>query len=351
MRIVADENIAGLREYFSSHGEVISLPGRSISASHLVDADALLVRSVTQVNARLLQASSVRFVGSCTIGVDHLDTQWLAQRGIACAHAPGCNARAVVDYVLCSLSALKVDLSRAIVGIVGCGNVGGLLDVQLRSLGVSTLCCDPFLKETSARTYVDLQELLSQSDAVCLHTPLTRDGLHPTYHLLDEKKLQLLKQDVVLLNAGRGAVIESRALLKILRQRPGMRTVLDVWENEPHIDAELVERATLATPHIAGYSLAGKWRGTHMVHSAFCQFFSLSLPPAPRMPEGMFADWPRNLAVEDPRFGTHLLTVYDPREDSRCFKASVSLDKEARAEKFDRLRKEYPWRAEFGNHL
>ncbi len=278
MKIVADENIAFARAFFAPLGELQLLPGRAITAADVQDADILLVRSVTPVNAGLLQGSRVRFVGSCTIGTDHVDTAWLAANGIQFAHAPGCNARAVVEYVLSSLLALgECFLDGRKIGVVGCGNVGGQLLRCLRAAGANAVGCDPFLCDTN----LPLQPLdaLLDSDIFCLHTPLTRDGPHSTWHLFDAARIAQLKPGAVLLNAGRGAVIDNAALLQRLLQKKDLRVVLDVWENEPAISAALLEHVCIGTPHIAGYSAEGKLRGTEMVYEALCAF--LGVPAVP----------------------------------------------------------------------
>jgi len=346
MKIVADENIAGLQEYFSACGEIISLPGRNISAKDLRQADALLVRSVTTVNRALLEQSPLRFIGSCTIGTDHLDTEWLDQQQISWAYAPGCNAKAVVDYVLSCLLALEIDLSTVAVGIVGCGNVGARLDNELALLGVKTLCCDPFLSRMPERKYVSLEQVLSACDVVCLHTPLTTTGPHPTWHLIDGARLTLMKQKAVLLNAGRGPVVDNEALLEYSNRHPDFRIVLDVWENEPCISSSLLNRVTIATPHIAGYSLAGKWQGTAMIHKSFCECFGLPQQVRP-LPGDIFAkDRENNVSLRD-----YVLGIYDPARDSIRLKETAFLGDAERGEAFDHLRKQYLPRRELGNLL
>lgn len=342
MKIVADENIAGLREFFADSGELVTLPGRTLSARDVQDADVLLVRSVTAVNRALLEHSAVRFVGSCTIGTDHFDLAYLQERRIHWAHAPGCNAPAVVDYVQACLLALDVDISTAVVGIVGCGNVGALLQQRLSNLGVHTLCCDPFLKNSRDITYHSLREILPRCDVLCLHTPLTLDGPHPTRHLIGENELRQMKANALLLNAGRGAVVDNQALLEHLLQQPHFCAVLDVWENEPLPLGPLLERASIATPHIAGYSLAGKWRGTYMIYQSFCNYFSAPPRSGLSLPAGALAE-PDDGSTGgiDRRLKEKILAIYDPRQDSAQLKETLTLDDSARALAFDALRKNY----------
>lgn len=346
MKIVADENIAGLHEYFSSYGEIVSSSGRNISHKDIRQADALLVRSVTKVNRALLEHSTVRFVGSCTVGTDHLDLEWLEQEKMHWAYAPGCNAKAVVDYVFSCLFRLNIDLSTVLVGIVGCGNVGGLLDAKLTELGVRTLCCDPFLSNTPEKNYVALEQALAVCDVLCLHTPLTKTGLHPTWHLICADNLAKMKKNAVLLNAGRGAVVDNQALLEHIARCPDFRTVLDVWEDEPCISSSLLDRVTLATPHIAGYSQAGKWRGTHMIHKRFCEVFGLRPHVNPQLTGMSAADREAGVSLRD-----YVLGVYDPDRDSRQLKETGHLMDRERARAFDDFRKRYIPRPELGKLL
>jgi len=336
MKIVADDNISLLEEYFSPHGQVTSLSGRNITRNDVADADVLLVRSVTRVDAQLLSGSAVKFVGSCTIGTDHLDTVWLGQQGIHWCNAPGCNADAVVDYVLASLFALGIDLQQLrnsgfTVGVVGCGNVGSRLVKRLQKIGITTLCCDPFKR---TRNYIPLETLIPQCDVVCLHTPLTRAGRHPTFHLINEHKLPRFRKNAILLNAGRGAVIDNNALLAHMNCHPEFRAILDVWENEPAISAALLQAASIATPHIAGYSVEGKQRGTEMIYAEFCKFFNVSSLLAVENEESIVLDSRHFASLRE-----LVLACYDPMKDTAELKHAL--------QSFDQLRKFYVYRREF----
>ena len=333
LKIVADENTHGVVELFSPYGDVVCLPGRSISASDVQDADVLLVRSVTRVNEALLAGSSVRFVGSATIGVDHVDTTYLASRGIQFAHAPGCNARAVVEYVLSCLAVVQPDWQKKSIGVVGCGNVGGLLLNTLRRLGVNAMGCDPFLDQ-SPEYMVPLEQGLD-CDVISLHTPLTRDGDYPTFQMLNKRRLSQINPGALLINAGRGEVIEGNALLDSLRHN-NFRCVLDVWENEPAIDSKLLDQVTLGTPHIAGYSLEGKLNGTRMVFQAFCQWLGAQAPQ--KLLQGA-SEEPEELDAVD--INLAILQVYDVRRDDRALRQYPG--------DFDTLRKNYQQRMEFSH--
>lgn len=360
MRIVADENIP-VADVFARHGELKRLPGRALATADVRDADALIVRSVTRVDAALLQGSNVRFVGTCTIGTDHLDTAWLADNGIAWSNAPGCNARSVVEYVLAALRLLSMRRQAALAqrcfGIVGAGEVGQRLANVFSGLGWPVLLCDPPRQHGSkapgvsgcyGQQFVSLDELLQRCDVICLHTPLTLDGDWPTRHLLGESQLARLRPGSWLINAGRGPVIDNTALLGTLRQRDDLAVVLDVWEHEPVVDPQLAALCELATPHIAGYSLDGKIRGTEMIYRAFCRHFGLE--------EGAPIVYPAaeisSLAAGGSLTAAQLLQrlpalFYDPLTDDAALRATLLLDDAGqRAAAFDRLRKQYPVRRE-----
>ena len=295
MKIVADENIAYAAHFFGAIGELVLLPGRSIRAIDVRDADILLVRSVTQINSELLEGSRVRFVGSCTIGIDHVDVAYLQESNIRFCYAPGCNAQAVVEYVLSAMLALQVDFTHIRVGVVGCGNVGGRLVRSLQASGVSVVGCDPFLKNTDF-PLVDFSEILA-CDVICLHTPLTYGGSYPTFHLLDDRAINSLHSGALLINAGRGAVIDNAALLQRMESHGDLKIVLDVWENEPDIDDDLLVHVAIGTPHIAGYSAEGKLRGTEMVYKALCDYLGINQMAAPVVLGGNVV--PYNIFVDD----------------------------------------------------
>jgi erythronate-4-phosphate dehydrogenase len=354
MKIIADENIPLGEEFFAHLGEVIRLPGRAMSPEDLRGADALLVRSVTNVNEALLSDSQVRFVGTCTIGVDHLDQQYLGHAGIAWASAPGCNANSVVEYVYAALAHLNVDWSGRRVGIIGCGNVGGFLHRRLRAQGVQCHCYDPFLTLEQNPDLTDLETVLD-CDIVCLHTPLTTDGPHPSRHLLSDAELGRLRPDTVLLNAGRGPVVDNAALLRRLQKADDLQVVLDVWEPEPDISRELLAKVSLGTPHIAGYSYDGKVTGTAMIYTALCQH--LGLTPERSLEQLLPPVEQNRLCVSSNDFWLAqrelIPQVYAITEDDRRLRELAErADKgeEEFAAGFDRLRKQYPVRREFGNY-
>jgi len=352
LTIVADENIPALESLFGHLGTLRTCAGRNMRPEQVQDADVLLVRSVTRVDASLLTGSRVRFVGTATIGTDHVDQAWLEQQGIGFSSAPGCNADSVVDYVLAALTQIaaedRFDLRRKKIGIVGVGNVGRRLQRRLDALGLDLLLCDPprQASESGLEHFVDLETLLEQADIICLHTPLTRTGRWPTHHLLNAERLQRLRPDVLLLNAGRGPVIDNAALLALARQRPQMALVMDVWEHEPLVDPELVALCRIATPHIAGYALDGKIRGTWMLYQALCR--QLSRPPAIELSEVLPPAPAQRLHLhlpDDPCVPVR--TVYDIYRDDRAFRRLMSGDESQIRQGFDQLRRDYPERREF----
>ena len=276
MKIIADDNMPLVQELFSPYGEIITLPGRDITADDVQQADVLLVRSVTQVNESLLGGSKVRFVGSSTIGADHIDQSYLQQKGIKFANAPGCNANAVVQYVLSVLSTLRSNWMEQTVGIIGCGSIGGKLYKILRALGVKCRCYDPFLA-TEGNPHLVTFEAVLESDILSLHVPLTDSGPYPTYHLFNEQVLCNLTPNVLLINTSRGAVLDNQSVLHCFSER-SWQLALDVWEGEPGISLELLELVDICSPHIAGYSYDGKIKGTKMIFDAFCSSYGLDAP-------------------------------------------------------------------------
>ncbi|WP_226647674.1 4-phosphoerythronate dehydrogenase [Microbulbifer variabilis] len=350
LKIVADENIPALEQYFGDLGTLVRYPGRTLTREQLIDADILLVRSVTRVNQSLLEGTSVRFVGSCTIGTDHLDTDWMERNGIYWSAAPGCNANSVVEYVFCALAALKVDWRGRSFGIVGCGNVGGLLQKRLHALGASCAIYDPWLPDNP--DFAPLEQVLGQ-DIVCLHAPLVKSGPFPSLHMIGEEQLTQIRDGAVLISAGRGAVVDNQALLQELQREKRFKTVLDVWEGEPGINTELLELVDLGSPHIAGYSLDGKLAGTRMIREALSNALDLAQSENIADADNRQAEAghtqiePVNESAAP--IADLLLQMYDPREDDgRLREAAQGTEPMAKA--FDRLRREYPERLEFSHY-
>jgi erythronate-4-phosphate dehydrogenase len=346
MKLVIDENIPAAEALFGEFGELSLLPGREITNARVLDADVLLVRSVTPVNRELLNDSAVGFVGSCTAGVDHIDQQYLAHTGIHFAHAPGANARSVVEYVLSALCRLGTDFGRVrpgmSVGIFGLGNVGGRLYRLLTDCGFDCIGYDPYIEQQSGMALASDPGQLLQADIITLHTPLTRNNDHPTYHLFGPAELASLPQNAILVNSSRGAVVDNRALVQLLPQRRDLAVVLDVWEHEPLIDRALMGLTALATPHIAGYSYDGKLLGAEMV----CQQLRNWCDTAPGSNDTIIHEaeaLPLNGSWE--ALCQRMLSVYDIAEDDKRMRAALS-EEDNYGPVFEQLRRDYPLRRE-----
>lgn len=349
MLIVADENIPLLEEFFAGFGEIRRVHGRSVDAESVRDADVLLVRSITKVDRALLAGSNVRFVGTCTIGTDHLDLDYFAEAGIRWSSAPGCNARGVVDYVLGALVTLAelegVNLAERTYGVVGAGQVGSRLIRVLRELGWQVKVCDPVRQAAEGGDYVTLDEIIAHCDVISLHTPLTRAGEHATWHLLDEARLARLRPGAWLINAARGPIVDNLALKNLLIEREDVQAVLDVWEYEPSVDGELADLCVLATPHIAGYSLDGRQRGTAQIYQAYCAFRGEApgIQLADLLPPPWLAEVALNgLAEPDLAMAMLCRAVYDPRRDDADFRRKLTDNDAQQRSAFDALRKGYP---------
>ena len=268
MKITVDENIAYGKEAFSQFGDVGLLHGRKISPDSVKDSDALIVRSITKVDKSLLEGSKVKFVGTATIGKDHIDLEYLKENNITFADAAGCNAHAVKEYIFTALSDVltkkSLKFNNLSIGIIGAGNVGSKVAYCADTLGMETIINDPPLKrKTGNKIYKELDEAL-RADIVTLHVPLNKEGIDKTVHLLDYERLNGLKDNCILINSSRGSVVDNDALEKIIEKK-NFTVILDVWENEPGLKPGLLKKVYIGTPHIAGYSYEGKVNGTTMI--------------------------------------------------------------------------------------
>ncbi len=346
MRIVIDRNIPGVDKTFAQHGDIERVDGRSLDRQQLINADVLITRSISRVDAGLLEGTPVRFVGTTTIGTDHLDTSWLEQQGITWASAPGCNSDAAAQYTLAMIwlacERLERNALHQSVGIIGRGNVGSRVQKLLDALGISSVANDPPLADSGVCGLVSLDEALSR-DIVCLHVPLTRHGPHPTLRMIGSQRLALMHDSALLVTTARGDVLDGAALLPRLNSGR-LHAALDVWPGEPQIDPLLVKATTLATPHVAGYSDDGKLNGTRMVYKAFCAW--LGEPPiAPVDNDSEVLDLALH-TVKNPIASALKTACFVPRQDS-AMRHLASLASSERAILFDRLRREYPSRRDF----
>ncbi|BDQ03208.1 4-phosphoerythronate dehydrogenase [Ignavibacterium sp.] len=355
MKLVVDENIAFAREAFSHFGETVLLAGRDITREVLKDTDILIVRSVTNVDENLLDETAVKFVGTATIGTDHIDLNYLKSRNITFADAKGCNAFAVAEYFLTALmkvcSEEKISLQDKSIGIIGVGNVGSKVAKFSELLGLKVLKNDPPLERKNPQEkFYSLDEAL-QCDIVTLHVPLTIEGDDKTYHLLNEDNLKKLKDGAILINTSRGAVIDNVSLRKIITNK-NLNLILDVWENEPDVDLSLLEKVKIATPHIAGYSLEGKINGTIMIFNALNNFlksdynFDFVLPEV----ENNILPYTNN-HFDEGEFYYLLSRIYNIEADDLQMKKMLYFGREDRIKYFDTLRKYYPLRREFNNYF
>lgn len=333
MKIIFDRNIPFISKPLSSIGEAIPMTGTEITNETVKDADAIIIRTRTRCDATLLKDSKCRFIGTATIGTDHIDLPYCASRGITVANAPGCNATAVAQWVLSAISTYLGDtrsLSDITLGVIGAGNVGSVLIRWAEGLGIKTIVNDPPLQRQSSGSYrfSSLSDIADKCDVITVHTPLTRTGDHPTYHLIDNSFISNLKRRPLILNAARGPVTDTLALINGLESGKISALGIDCWEGEPNINLQLLEQALIATPHIAGYSRQGKIRASQMVLDELSRHLRLDAP--------LRADAP-SVAPVPHRIIPEMLN-YDILEDTRILKSSPSL--------FESLRNNYHLREE-----
>ena len=354
MLCIADENIPFVREAFATFGEVRTFPGRELTASHLKNADILLVRSVTTVNEQLLSGTGVKFVASATIGIDHIDLSYLKYNNIGFACAPGSNADSVAEYLLAALSFFskkdRKPFSEMTLGVIGVGNIGGRVFRNALALGMNTILCDPPKeRSTNCSLYRPLKEVLAEADIVSLHVPLENKGDDATVQMVNRSFLEEMKSGAVLINTSRGGIVDETALLDMRKKLGGV--VLDVWQREPEVNRELIEAATIATPHIAGYSYDGKIRGTVALYEAACAFFYRKTEWC--VPESAFGEKRGDVPVNtsETAIADTILSTYDIKEDDASFRKIVAMDDlQQRAGYFDQLRRDYPKRYEFTHY-
>ena len=358
MRIFVDRNIPLAASACRDLGEVVLLETTDFSRAAVRDADVLVIRSETRVGPALLEGSKVQFVGTATIGTDHIDTAYLASRGIGFASAPGSNANSVKEYVLSALLTLSswggFRLRNMTIGIVGVGNIGGRLAQMCVALGMNVLLNDPPLARHSGDPkYLPLDALMD-ADIVTLHVPLTAAGPDATISLFDEPRIAAMKGGSILLNTARGPVVDARALAGAIRTRHLSAAVIDVWEGEPEIDVELLKLVTLGTAHIAGYSLDGKVQEMKIIRSAICKHFGRSSDwdPGPEMPPSSspVISIDTNL-TEDEILRAAVHACYSVTEDDAQLRGLLTVPTAERAGYFRKLRTGYRIRREFSGSL
>lgn len=336
MKVVIDNKIPYIREAMEALAdEVVYLPGKEITASVVRDADALITRTRTQCNRQLLEGSKVRFIGTATIGFDHIDTEYCREAGITWSNCPGCNAGAVEQYLHSVLLLLQqekhVELKDACLGIVGVGHVGSHILSLADRLGMCILLNDPPRADRGEEGFVSLETLARECDIITFHTPLERNGEYRTFHLADRAFFHSLRKKPYIINTSRGEVVETEAILEALDKGLIGGAVLDVWENEPHINLELLDKVFIGTPHIAGYSADGKANATRMVLEAFCRFFGKEMNFHIAAPEQPHREYDSDERVRQ-------LQMYNPHDDCDMLRAHPEL--------FEQLRGDYVLRKE-----
>lgn len=356
LNLVIDENISFAEEVFGQFGKVRMVHGRSINNEMLRNCDALIVRSITDVNKELLHNTRVKFVGTATIGTDHIDLQYLKENKIAFSSAKSCNADAVAEYVFTAVSVLAHKkfprLEGLTIAVIGYGNIGTRVVRYARALGMNVLINDPPLERAGVEVpFTNIEEALKSADIITLHVPLNRSGIDKTVHLLDEKRLSLIKNGALIINAARGPVVDNKALLQLLSSDKDISAVLDVWEKEPVIEPELLEKVDIGSAHIAGYSLEGKVNGTVIIANALASFVGQKPVNYPLLPE-----------IENPVINVNgaeslaealnkvFSAIYDIRQDDILLRNVLEMPESERVDYFDYLRKSYHFRREFSNY-
>ncbi len=351
MKIVADDKIPFLKGALEPVAEVTYMPGDQIGPGDVMDADALIVRTRTKCNRRLLEGSNVKFIATATIGFDHIDTSYCEEHGIQWQNAPGCNAKSVEQYILSALLTLAVndnfELAGKTIGIIGVGHVGSNVENVCKLLGMNVLLNDPpRARMEGGEAFVSLDRIVSDSDIVTLHVPLNYSGEDSTWHFINNLFFSSLGKRIIFINASRGEVVDSKALKQAISTLAFESVVLDVWENEPLIDLDLLWRVNIATPHIAGYSIDGKANGTRMAVQGLNEFFNLGMQDWE--PTGLPV--PEKAEIDIDGAGKNLQQIlyeavrdsYDIMEDDKRLRDSVNT--------FEKQRGTYPVRREFGSY-
>jgi len=354
MNIIADKEIPFINSFFDGFDNFILLDSEEISCQTLADADVLIVRTVTKVNQELLQGTPVKFVATATSGHDHIDIDYLKDNGISFVNASGCNSRSVAEYVLSSLFVLadkmQFHLEQKSLGIIGFGNVGSTIYRFTTQLGMKCFIYDPPRQENDNSIEFSKLEDIQKADIITLHVPLIDNGPYPTSNLLDSDFFSRLKSDVILINTSRGGVVDENALSRFIDLNPSSMVVLDVWKNEPEINMELLKKVYISTPHIAGYSLDAKLKGTRIIFKQICEAIGKSYKKSDMigLPKGGMSHI--NLIDCDNEIDAikiAVLSSYDVSIDSVVLKELQNINADNRGNYFLDKRKNYPLRREF----
>lgn len=348
MKIVADDKIPFLKGVLEPYAQIEYLPGQLINSDHLKNADALLTRTRTQCNRKLLEGTSVKFIGTATIGYDHIDTAYCDKHHITWKNAPGCNASSVSQYIAAALVHLSrrfdFSLKDRILGVVGVGNVGSKVVHFAEMLGMQVYLCDPpRVRDEGVCGFISLEGILRECDIITIHVPLNQKGEDKTYKMIDHDFLSRVNKGTFIINTSRGEVADGLALKEAFSLGHIGGFILDVWENEPNIDPDLLEMAVLGTPHIAGYSVDGKARGTAMIISELSNHFDLGIhgwePALLHEPEHPDIHIDGKDLQEDEILEKVISGTYDIMRDDRELRKAPA--------NFEKLRGDYPPRREF----
>lgn len=358
MKIVCAETVLLGHEALIHAGKTTVIPDREITRDHLLDADALIVRSKTKVTEELLRGTPVKFVGTATAGTDHIDSAWLESRGIYWCAAPGCNANSVSEYLVAALLVLgqrnEFHLKGKTIGVIGCGNVGSRVVTKCQALGMNVLRNDPPLAAVSSDPdFQPLEEVLAESDIVTLHLPLVKNKPWPTEHLADYCFFEQLNPGTLFINAARGSVCDYDALLDAKASGVVSQMVIDVWSPEPAFRTDVLKMADLASPHIAGHSYEGKINGTIACYNELCNFFEIQKKwnvqdslPATEVP---LVEVDCSGRADEEILHEIIQQVYDIGIDDNLIREAAVSHEIDRARNFDGLRKNYRMRREFRN--
>ncbi len=336
MKIIVDNKIPYIRETLAKITDnVIYLPGNEITAASVKDADALITRTRTKCDRQLLEGSNIKFIGTATIGFDHIDTEYCKEAGIIWRNCPGCNAGAVEQYIHAVLTLLQKEKGivpeETCIGIVGVGNVGSRIMSLANRLKMKVLLNDPPRKDKGEKGFVDLNTIAEECDIITFHTPLIKEGSYRTFHLADRTFFGKLRKNPIIINTSRGEVVDTQAILDAINKKRISDAIIDVWENEPNINLELLRKVFIGTPHIAGYSEDGKLNATVMTLKSLCEYFKLDIKTDLSLPVN---DSPENNKKDI----DNILSHYNPKDD---YKLLLS-----HPEEFEKIRGNYKLRKE-----
>ena len=351
MKIVADDKIPFLKGALEPYAEIVYVPGKEINNDMLKDTDAILIRTRTRCTEDLLEGTRVKFIGTATIGFDHIDIQYCKKNNIFWTNAPGCNSLSVQQYIAAALLKISAEyqfnLRDKTIGIIGVGNVGSKIEKYAQILGMKVLLNDPpRARQEGRKNFRSINTVLSESDIITLHVPLNIVGEDQTYHLFNEDSFKKIKRGAWFINSSRGEVTDTQALKKFIFSGKLSGAVIDVWENEPDIDLELMQQALISTPHIAGYSTDGKANGTAVVVNALRSYYGLQhvnwYPENVPLPSSPYISIDCRGKSEEEIIGEAVFHTYNIEEDSKRLRQSPA--------DFERLRGDYPIRREFTSY-